>query len=113
KAVPLRSNTEGQSLARAIAGAHPEFIQASVVVTAEALEDLHGQSAILGSAVGELVPRPVVDSDGTVDILVDVEWGGEPLGEDVNNVVVGIGSVVKISPESSLPFLSLNDMLSV
>ncbi len=56
---------------------------------------------------------PVVDTHWNVDIFVDVEWGGEPLGKYVDDVVVGVGAVVKIGPKGGLPFLRLDGMMSV
>ena len=38
KAVPLRANTERKMFVRAIAGAHPELVQLSIVITPETLE---------------------------------------------------------------------------
>src|SRR5229473_1337400 len=91
----------------------PEFVQSSVVVTPETLENPHRQPAILRRAVGELVPGPVVNAHWNIDVFVNVEVCGEPLGKHVNDVVVGVGAVVKIRPKSGLPFLCLNKAVRI
>src|SRR5713226_1164020 len=113
KSVPLRPSTEGQSFVCTIGGAHAEFVQSSVVVTPEALEKPHRQPAILRRAVGELVPGPVVNAHWNIDVFVNVEGRDEPLGKHVNDVVVGVGAVVKIRPKSGLPFLCLSKAVRI
>src|ERR1700687_798166 len=113
KTVPLWSRAEGKSFVCAIPGAHPEFVQPSVVVIPEALEKLHRQPAILRRAVRKLMPGPVVDTHRNIDILVDIEWCCEPLGKHVNDVVVGIRTVVKLAPKCGLPFLRLDDAVRI
>src|SRR5216683_7055877 len=84
KAVPLRPNTERKMFVRAIAGAHPELVQLSIVITPETLENPYRQPPVLGSAIGELVPGPVVNTDWNVDVLVDIKEVGLPPGVDVD-----------------------------
>src|SRR5258705_2884775 len=98
---------------RAIAGAHPELVQLSIVITPETLEKPYREPPVLGSAIGELVPGPVVHADWDVDVLVDVKGQREPLGKHINDVVVRLGAVVKISPKGGLPFLCLDNAVCV
>src|SRR6266852_1603121 len=113
KTVPLWTGTEGQSFVRAIAGTHPEFVQSSVVIAPETLEETHRQSAIFRGPVGELVPRPVVHAHRNVDVLVDVKGQREPLGKHVHDVIVRVRTIVKRGPEGGLPFLRLDRMVCV
>ncbi len=69
---------------RAIAGAHPELVQLSIVIAPETLENPYRQPPVLGSAIGELVPGPVVNTDWNVDVLVDIKEVGLPPGVDVD-----------------------------
>src|SRR5216684_5362301 len=98
---------------RAIAGAHPEFVQLSIVITSETLEKPYRQPTVLGSAIGELMPGPVVNTHWNVDVLVDVKGQGEPLGKHINDVVVRVRAVVKVSPKGGLPFLCLDDAVRI
>src|SRR5437868_11653199 len=98
---------------RAIAGAYAELVQPSIVVTPETLEKPHIQSTVLRSAIGELVPGPVVNTDWNVDVLVDVKGQREALSKHVNDVVVRVRAVVKISPKGGLPFLCLDDAVRI
>src|SRR6266705_4729916 len=113
KAVPLRPSTEGQSFVRTVGGADPELVQLSIVITPETLEKPYIQPTVLGSAIGELVPGPVVDTDWNVDVLVDVKVQREPLDKHVNNVVVRVRAVVKISSKGGLPFLCLDNAVRI
>src|SRR5207249_5590861 len=62
------------------------------------------QPQVLRSAIGELVPGPVVNTDWDVDVLVDVKGQREPLSKHIDDVVVRVRAVVKISPKGGLPF---------
>src|SRR5207245_4085221 len=90
-----------------------ELVQPSIVVTPETLEKPYSQPTVLGSAIGELVPGPVVNTDWNVDVLVDVKGQREPLGKHINDVVVRVRTVVKISPKRGLPFLCLDDAVRI
>src|SRR3989441_8967739 len=109
KTIPLRPNTEREMFVRAIASAYAELVQSSIVVTPETLEKPYIQSTVLRSAIGELVPGPVVNTDWNVDVLVDVKGQREALSKHVNDVVVRVRAVVKISPKGGLPFLCLDN----
>src|SRR2546422_4709739 len=98
---------------RAIASAYAELVQSSIVVTPETLEKPYVQSTVLRSAIGELVPGPVVNTDWNVDVLVDVKGQREALSKHVNDVVVRIRPVVKISPKRGLPFLCLDNAVRI
>src|SRR5258708_17037349 len=98
---------------RPIAGAYAELVQSSIVVTPEALEKPNIQPTVLGSAIGELVPTPVVNTARNVDVLVDVKGQREPLGKHINDVVVRVRAVVKISPKGGLPFLCLDNAVRI
>src|SRR5437773_6814069 len=113
KTVPLRPNTEREMFVRAIASAYAELVQSSFVVTPETLEKPYIQPTVLGSAIGELVPGPVVNTDWNVDVLVDVKGQREALSNHVNDVVVRVRPVVKISPKGGLPFLCLDDAVRI
>src|SRR6266481_9332804 len=97
----------------AIASAYAELVQPSIVVTPETLEKPYIQPTVLGSAIGELVPGPVVNTDWNVDVFVDVKGQREPLGKHINDVVVRVRAVVKISPKRGLPFLCLDDAVRI
>src|SRR6266576_1304195 len=98
---------------RAIASAYAELVQSSIVVTPETLEKSYIQSTVLRSAIGELVPGPVVNTDWNVDVLVDVKGQREPLGKHINDVVVRVRAVVKISAKGGLPFLCLDNAVRI
>src|SRR6266446_1186875 len=98
---------------RAIAGAHPELVQLSIVITPETLEKPYRQPPVLGRAVRKLVPGPGVNTDWNVDGLVDVKGQREPLGKHINDVVVRVRAVVKISPKRGLPFLCLDNAVRI
>src|SRR5215467_9187467 len=57
--------------------------------------------------------RPVVFTNRNEDILVDIEWSGETLGKDVDNVVVTVSAVIEFDPKCVLPFLGLQNMFGV
>ena len=57
--------------------------------------------------------RPVVLANGNENVFVDVEWLDQPLGENVHDIVIGIGSVIEFCTERSLPFLSLQHMFCI
>src|SRR2546428_7834473 len=105
KTVPLRPNTEREMFVRAVASAYAELVQPSIVVTPETLEKPYIQPTVLGSAIGELVPGPVVNTDWNVDVLVDVKGQREALSKHVNDVVVRVRPVVKISPKGGSAIL--------
>src|SRR5437016_14168101 len=98
---------------RAIASAYAELVQPSIVVTPETLEKPYIQPTVLGSAIGELVPGPVVNTDWNVDVLVDVKGQCEALSKHVNDVVVRVRPIVKISPKGGLPFLCLDNAVRI
>src|SRR5439155_20906816 len=102
KTVPLRPSTEREMLVRAIAGAYSELVQPPIVVTPETLEKPYRHPPVLRSAIGELVPGPVVNTERDVDVLVDVKGQREPLGKHIDDVVVRVRAVVKISPKGGL-----------
>src|SRR6266566_1912004 len=88
KTVPLRPSTEREMFVRAIAGAYPKLVQPPIVVTPETLEKPYRQPQVLRSAIGELVPGPVVNTDWDVDVLIDVKGQREPLSKHIDDVVV-------------------------
>jgi len=45
--------------------------------------------------------------------LVNVKWRRDPLRKHVYDIVVSVGAIVEIDPESALPFLRLHDVVSV
>ncbi len=57
--------------------------------------------------------REVVQTILNKNIFVDIQWRSDPLRKHVRNVIVGIRPVVKLRPESSLPFLSLHHVVRV
>src|SRR5438128_12296907 len=59
------------------------------------------------------MPSPVVFADRNENILVEVERGCEPLGKDVHNVVVAVRTVVEFDAKGVLPFLRLQNVVSV
>src|SRR5215472_17442203 len=87
----------------AVVGAEAEFVEGTVVVAAETLEDVVDEAAVLAGAVGKLVARKVVDADGDEDILVDVKGSGEALDENVSDVVVGVCAIVEFCAKRGLP----------
>src|SRR5262249_13261373 len=107
KAVPLLSKREGQAFAGSVGATDTDFVKASVVVASKSLEEVEDETAGLGCSVGELMPSPVVFANGNEDVLVDVEWFGEALGEDINDVVVAVGAIVELYAKGILPLLCL------
>src|SRR5262249_32978908 len=63
--------------------------------------------------VSELVAIEVIDAQWDDDVLEDVEGRVEPLNKVVEEVVVRIGAIVKIGAKGGLPFLGLQDAVSV
>src|SRR2546422_4274029 len=59
------------------------------------------------------MPSPVVFTNWNENMLVEVERGRESLGKDVHNVVVGVGTVVEFDAKGVLPFLRLQNVVSV
>src|SRR5215469_3115560 len=57
--------------------------------------------------------RPVVFSNRNEDVLVDIEWSGETLRKDIDNVVVAVGAVIEFDANRVLPFLGLQNMFRV
>src|SRR5260370_14834866 len=47
------------------------------------------------------------------NVLVNVERSGQSLDENVDEIIVAVGTVMKIDTESSLPLLCLENMVSV
>ena len=54
------------------------------------------------------MPYPVVNAHRNVDILVNVERCGEALCKSVNDVVIRIRTIVKLSTKGRLPLLGLH-----
>src|SRR5437899_11651377 len=67
----------------------------------------------LGGSVRQLMPSPVVFADWDKDILVDVERCGQPLCENVDDVIVAVRAVIKLDTKGSLPLLCLKNMVGV
>ena len=42
-----------------------------------------------------------------------MKWHSDPLGKHVYDIVVSVGAIVKVGPESALPFLRLHNVVSV
>ena len=59
------------------------------------------------------MPGPVVNTDWDVDVLVDVKGQREPLSKHIDDVVVRVRAVVKISPKGGLPFLCLDNAVRI
>ena len=59
------------------------------------------------------MPCPVVFTDRNKNILIDVKGRGKQLRKDVDNIVVGVGAIVKLRTEGVLPLLRLQDMFCV
>src|SRR5438477_2881437 len=57
--------------------------------------------------------RPVVLTNGNENVFIYVEWLDQALGENVYDILIGIGSVIEFCPERSLPFLSLQHMFCI
>src|SRR5713226_3832490 len=85
----------------------------AIVVSSEALEKGHDEAVGLGCSVGQLMPGPVVFAHRNKYALVDVKRRGQPLGEDVHNVIVTVGAVVEFDTKGALPLLCLENMVSV
>src|SRR5215469_7906254 len=56
---------------------------------------------------------PVVESNGNVDIAIDVKWFGQTLREDIDDVVVAVGAVMELDAKCALPFLGLQDVFCI
>src|SRR5258708_24579520 len=85
----------------------------AVVVASKALEKTHDEATRLGRAVGQLMASPVVFPYGDENVLVDVEWLGQPLGENVHDVFVAVGSIIELDTKGALPLLRLENVLSI
>src|SRR6266849_5393930 len=59
------------------------------------------------------MPSPVVFAQRDENVLVDVEWLGEPLGEDVRDVIVTVRAIIELNPKGALPLLCLKNMTGV
>jgi len=85
----------------------------AVIVGAKALKETQDPAAILSRAIRQLVPRPMIEAIGNNDVFVDVERRHDSLGEHVDDVVIGIGTIVEFGAERALPFLGLQDAMSI
>src|ERR1700757_3296083 len=85
----------------------------AVIVAAETLIEVEGQTPILRRSVSQLVSCPVVFTDWNGNVLVDVEGRDETLSEDIDYVVVAVRAVVEINAKRVLPLLGLQNMVSV
>src|SRR5215469_15226512 len=56
---------------------------------------------------------PVVLTKRNEDVLVDIEWSGDTLRKDIDNVVVAVGAVMEFDAKRVLPFLGLQNMFRV
>ena len=59
------------------------------------------------------MPRPMIFTHRNENVLIDVERAGQPLREDVHDVVVAVGSIVEFETKGALPLLRLKNMVSV
>ena len=113
KTVPCRGSADRESCTRAIVALYAKFVQPSSVVAAESFEKIVGKSAVFSRTIGQLVSREVIDAVGDENVLVEVKWRRDALGEHVHDVVVGITSVIQLSDKTVQPFLTRYGTLSV
>ena len=73
----------------------------TVVVAAEPLEEVHHEPTVLRGAVGELVSVPMVFTRWDENVLVNIERSGQSLDENVDEIIVAVGTVMKIDTEGS------------
>src|SRR4051812_10824917 len=57
--------------------------------------------------------HPVIIAGGQEHVFVNIEWFRQLLFKDVDNIVIGIRSVVKVSSKCRLPILRLEYMTGV
>ena len=85
----------------------------AVVVSSKPLEEAKDPAAILSRAIRQLVPRPMIEAIGNNDVFVNVERREDSLSEHIHDVVIGIGTIVEFGAERTLPFLGLQDAMSI
>ena len=85
----------------------------AVVVGAKPLKEAQDPAPILCRAIRQLMSRPVIEARRNNNIFVDVERRNDSLGEHVHDVVICIGTIVEFGAERTLPFLGLQDAMSI
>src|SRR5437868_15433654 len=85
----------------------------AVVVGSKPLKEAQDPAAILSRAIRQLVSRPVIETIGNNDVFVNIERREDSLGEHIHDVVIGIGTIVEFGAERTLPFLGLQDAMSI
>src|SRR6266568_8411500 len=56
---------------------------------------------------------PVIVANGKEDAFIDIERFRQLLREDVNDIVIGIRSVIELGSKRALPFLRLQDAMCI
>ena len=59
------------------------------------------------------MPIPMVLTCRDENVLVNIEWSDQSLYENVDEIIVAVGTVMKINAEGPLPLLCLENMVSV
>ena len=113
EAVPRLESLEREARRRMVFRPHAELIQGSVIVGSKTLKEAVNESFALIRSVGELVPVEVIKARGDYDAAEDIEGRIQTLDKVVDQVVIGIGSVVKQGPKGRLPFLCLQHSAGV
>src|SRR5437667_10754119 len=85
----------------------------AVVVGTKALKEPKDPAAILGRSIRQLMSRPAIQAGRNNDVFVDVKRRHDSLSENIHDVVIGVGPIMEFSAERSLPFLGLQDAVSV
>src|SRR5215475_9131414 len=109
--VPLLGKVKGQAFRGTVGRTNAGFIQTPVIVRSKAFEKIGHQAAVFGRTVRELMPCPVIFTHWDRNVFINVKWCDQPLCEDVNDVVVGVGSIVELDAKRVLPLLCLEQTI--
>jgi len=111
--VPLRRGENAEVRVGMVSPAEAKFIQGAVIVGAESFKHCVHEGLAGVGAPGELMPVKMIDAGRNEHIAEDVERRVQPLNEVVEQVVIGVGAVMKQGSEGGLPLLCLQNTLGI
>jgi hypothetical protein len=95
KVVPRLDTCERDPWREPVVASDPAFVQGSVVVGPESLEEAVGVPLAEVGSVSELVPVEMVDTGRDEYVPEDIEWYYQPLNEVIDRSSSSIGAVVE------------------
>src|SRR5437763_16648682 len=92
---------------------HANFVQLAPIEAGDSLDNCVSETAILPGAVGELMAREVIEAIRDENILIDMKRRRNALGEPIQDVVVGVSTIIQLGIKTAVPFLSKNRTVSL